>query len=89
MYSMYDVVCNAQTLEQTFQMIEDYFSDDGEQRVNNDVWIELTFSVLYQKGRQGMRKSQKKRLDDLCMQIMGLVDTTTGSSHFLMLWLER
>lgn len=76
------VIFKAEDPHEAIQMLECHFLDERAKRVNDDVWMELSFELV-KSSRAAMNReiTFEKVLNDLYAQISELADIRTGSGH--------
>lgn len=68
--------------DDALQISENHFSDDHVKRVNDVVWLVLTFDLIYLKrASRNEGVAYEKIVSELLTQILQLADIRTGSGY--------
>lgn len=81
-YFMDMVISGSVTRERALQVRESHFLDDVVKRVNDDVWMELSFDLVKSSQAAGnLKVTYKKVLNALSSLIFELADIQRNSGH--------
>lgn len=79
---MYVVITKARSPDEALRLLEDHFLDDRAKRINDDVWLEISFPLFKLKiGSKNEEVKHEKVLNEFCSQILEHADIRTGSGY--------